>query len=58
MSNQMKNNEEVKEGFAGYLARAFIQSKLTLLIAVASLLLGLMAITLTPKKKNLRFLFP
>lgn len=48
----MKNNEEVKEGFAGYLARAFIQSKLTLLIAVASLLLGLMAITLTPKEEE------
>ena len=48
----MKNNEVVKEGFAGYLARAFIQSKLTLLIAVASLLLGLMAITLTPKEEE------
>lgn len=44
--------EKNNEGFAGYLARAFIQSKLTLLIALASLFLGFMAIWLTPKEEE------
>ena len=43
----MKKHFEIKQGFAGTLARMFIQSKLTLLIALASLLLGFMAIYLT-----------
>ena len=47
----MKTTKQV-EGFAGKLAKMFIESKLTLLIAVASLLLGLMAIWLTPKEEE------
>lgn len=48
----MKKHFEIKEGFAGTLARMFIQSKLTLLITLASLLLGFMAIYLTPKEEE------
>lgn len=48
----MKKHFEIKQGFAGTLARMFIQSKLTLLIALASLLLGFMAIYLTPKEEE------
>jgi multidrug efflux pump subunit AcrB len=39
-------------GFAGKVARAFIDSKLTPLIVVASLLLGLFAIKMTPREEE------
>lgn len=39
-------------GFAGIIARAFINSKLTPLIVVASLLLGLFAIKMTPREEE------
>lgn len=39
-------------GFAGKIARAFIDSKLTPLIVVASLLLGLFAIRMTPREEE------
>lgn len=45
----MKNN---KLGFAGKLAQAFVHSKLTPVIAISSLLLGLMAVYLTPKEEE------
>ncbi|HRO67781.1 MAG TPA: efflux RND transporter permease subunit, partial [Pseudobdellovibrionaceae bacterium] len=41
-----------KLGFAGKLGGAFIHSKLTPVIAVSSLLLGLMAVLLTPKEEE------
>ncbi len=41
-----------KTGFAGRLAHAFINSKLTPVIGLASLLLGLMAVWLTPKEEE------
>ncbi len=45
----MKNN---KLGFAGMLAKTFVHSKLTPVIAITSLLLGLMAVYLTPKEEE------
>jgi multidrug efflux pump subunit AcrB len=44
----MKNNL----GFAGRLAAQFIHSKLTPVIAIASILLGLLAVWLTPKEEE------
>lgn len=41
-----------KVGFAGKLARTFVYSKLTSVIAISSLLLGLMAVYLTPKEEE------
>ncbi len=42
----------LKLGFAGKIARAFIDSKLTPLIVAASLLLGLFAIKMTPREEE------
>lgn len=41
-----------KLGFAGKLGETFIHSKLTPVIAIASILLGLMAVYLTPKEEE------
>lgn len=41
-----------KLGFAGKLGHAFVHSKLTPVIAIASILLGLMAVYLTPKEEE------
>jgi multidrug efflux pump subunit AcrB len=41
-----------KLGFAGLLAKTFIKSKLTLVIAVTSMLLGVMAVYMTPKEEE------
>lgn len=41
-----------KLGFAGKLGQAFVHSKLTPVIAITSLLLGLMAVYLTPKEEE------
>lgn len=41
-----------KLGFAGTLAKAFIHSKLTPVVAIVSLLLGLLAVYLTPKEEE------
>lgn len=45
----MKQN---KLGFAGRLGQTFVHSKLTPVIAIASILLGLMAVYLTPKEEE------
>lgn len=42
----------MKLGFAGTLARLFIKSKLTLVIAITSILMGVMAVFLTPKEEE------
>ena len=42
----------IKLGFAGSLARLFIKSKLTLVIAITSILMGGMAVYLTPKEEE------
>jgi multidrug efflux pump subunit AcrB len=44
--------QNTKLGFAGTLAKMFIKSKLTLVIALASILLGVMAVALTPKEEE------
>lgn len=44
--------KKTKLGFAGKLAETFIHSKLTPVIAITSLLLGLMAVYLTPKEEE------
>lgn len=41
-----------KLGFAGILAKAFIKSKLTIVIAIASIMMGVMAVFLTPKEEE------
>lgn len=45
----MKN---LRTGFAGRLAEVFVHSKLTPVIAIGSVLLGLMAVYLTPKEEE------
>ena len=45
-------------GFAGKIARAFINSKLTPLIVVASLLLGLFAVKMTPREEEPQIVVP
>jgi len=45
-------------GFAGKIARAFINSKLTPLIVAASLLLGLFAIKMTPREEEPQIVVP
>ncbi|GIL16468.1 MAG: multidrug transporter AcrB [Oligoflexia bacterium] len=47
-----QNHNHSQKDFAGSLAKVFIKSKLTLVIAVTSLLLGLMAVWLTPKEEE------
>lgn len=44
--------EKIKLGFAGNLSKTFIKSKLTPVIIVTSLLIGLMAVFLTPKEEE------
>ncbi|HOQ12162.1 MAG: Multidrug resistance protein MexB [Spirochaetes bacterium ADurb.Bin218] len=45
-------NNEIKKGFAGNLAERFIKSRLTVIIAAASILLGIFAVILTPKEEE------
>jgi len=45
-------------GFAGKIARAFIDSKLTPLIVVAALLLGLYAVLVTPREEEPQIVVP
>jgi multidrug efflux pump subunit AcrB len=45
-------------GFAGKIARAFINSKLTPLIVAASLLLGLFAVKMTPREEEPQIVVP
>lgn len=46
------NNKNLKLGFAGQLGQTFVHSKLTPVIAIVSLLMGLMAVFLTPKEEE------
>ncbi len=46
------SNESEKKGLAGKLAAAFAQSRLTPVIAVASILMGIMATLITPKEEE------
>lgn len=44
--------KQLKLGFAGKLSQTFIHSKLTPVIAITSILLGIMAVYLTPKEEE------
>lgn len=48
----MNQDRPEKLGFAGYLAKTFLHSKLTPVIAISSLFLGLVAVYLTPKEEE------
>ncbi|MBI3352612.1 MAG: efflux RND transporter permease subunit [Nitrospirae bacterium] len=48
----------MKEGFAGLLAKAFVHSKLTPVIAIISLVLGFGAVWLTPKEEEPQISLP
>nr|WP_320132614.1 efflux RND transporter permease subunit [uncultured Holophaga sp.] len=48
----------LKLGLAGRLARTFLRSKLTPLIVLASLLLGIMAVALTPREEEPQIVVP
>jgi multidrug efflux pump subunit AcrB len=48
----MDNTPEIHKGFAGKLASFFIDSKLTLIIILASLLLGMLAVYLLPREEE------
>ena len=48
----------MKLGFAGRLAATFINSKLTPLLIIASLLLGMLAILKTPREEEPQIIVP
>lgn len=48
----MQTDENSHLGFAGHLAKAFVHSKLTPVIVVVSLFLGLFSVYLTPKEEE------
>ena len=45
-------------GLAGRLAKTFLRSKLTPLIVLASLLLGVLAVVLTPREEEPQIIVP
>ena len=49
---------EPKLGVAGRLAQTFLRSKLTPLIVLASLMLGVLAVTLTPREEDPQIIVP
>jgi multidrug efflux pump subunit AcrB len=51
-------NKDEKTGIAGLLSKLFVQSKLTPIIAVVSLLLGIGAVWLTPKEEEPQITLP
>jgi multidrug efflux pump subunit AcrB len=48
----MSSTKEYKKGFAGILAETFINSQLTPVIAIVSILLGIFSVILTPKEEE------
>ncbi|MBI5544256.1 MAG: efflux RND transporter permease subunit, partial [Deltaproteobacteria bacterium] len=50
--------EAAKLGMAGSLARAFIRSRLTLLLVVASVALGILAVRITPREEEPQIVVP
>jgi multidrug efflux pump subunit AcrB len=51
-------NETPHLGLAGRLAKTFLRSKLTPLIVLASLMLGVMAVVLTPREEEPQIIVP
>ena len=49
---------EARLGLAGRLAKAFLRSKLTPLIVLASLMLGVLAVVLTPREEEPQIIVP
>ncbi|MDW7774257.1 MAG: efflux RND transporter permease subunit [Desulfobulbaceae bacterium] len=47
-----RNNSGAHPGFAGWMATAFIDSKLTVIALIASLLLGILAVILLPREEE------
>jgi multidrug efflux pump subunit AcrB len=56
----MKNDTSLshKEGFAGKLASIFVKNKLTPVIIITSILLGVIAVALTPKEEEPQIIVP
>ena len=52
MKTSKENPPEAHPGIAGRIARTFIDSKLTLLIVIASLLLGVFAVVMLPREEE------
>ncbi len=57
MTHQVKQDEP-KLGLAGRLAKTFLRSKLTPLIVLASLMLGVLAVVLTPREEEPQIIVP
>jgi len=49
---------EPKLGLAGKLAKSFLRSKLTPLIVLASLMLGILAVVITPREEEPQIIVP
>ena len=49
---------DLKLGLAGKLAKGFLRSKLTPLLVLASLMLGLLAVVLTPREEEPQIIVP
>jgi multidrug efflux pump subunit AcrB len=58
MTRHECNPEERSLGFAGRIARAFIDSKLTPLLIIAALLLGAVSIVETPREEEPQIVVP
>jgi len=52
------SDAEVRYGLAGRLAKTFLRSKLTPLVVVASILLGVAAVALTPREEEPQIIVP
>lgn len=52
MTDKKHEEPAIREGFAGNLAGQFVNSKLTPLLAIASVLIGIAAVFLTPKEEE------
>ena len=53
----MSNTKIYKKGFAGILAETFINSQLTPVIAIVSILLGIFSVILTPKEEEPQIIY-
>ena len=51
-------NEETQYGFAANLSRTFINSKLTPLLIIATVMLGLFSLSLTPREEEPQIIVP
>ncbi|HNX32312.1 MAG TPA: efflux RND transporter permease subunit [Holophaga sp.] len=58
MSNPDLDSIPARLGLAGHLAKSFLRSKLTPLIVLASMLLGLLAVSLTPREEEPQIVVP